>query len=128
MTIVEIPVPSPVGALEVSIASPDFPQTLTGVLWRYKPDGSPDGAAGTFEPGSLKAPFGNPTQNNGKFFMIEGTVLHHDDNPPSRYEIVVTVSHNNVPLHKDVPDDHGSGTVGNQNARFSYTFQIKVAP
>jgi hypothetical protein len=128
MTTVLIPVPSPVGALDVSIASPDFPQALSGVLWRYKPDQSPDGVAGTFEPGSPKAPFGNPTQNDGKFFQIEGTVLHHDDNPPTPYQVVVTVALNGVPLHADVPDDHGTGTIGNENKRFTYTFQVKVTP
>lgn len=126
MSIVTIPVAGKVGTLDVAIACPSHPQVLTGVLWRYNPDESPDGAAGTFTPKSAIAPIGNPSENDGKFFMIEGAVLHQNDNPPTQYEVVVTVRHNGLAIHADVPSDHGSGTVGAADERFSYTFQVKV--
>jgi hypothetical protein len=127
VSIVTVPVPSPFGPLDVTIASPSHPQVLTGVLWRYKPDQTPDGVAGTFTPASPTAPIGNPTDNDGKFFMIEGAVLHQNDNPPTAYEVVVTVRHNGVAIHVDVPSDGGTGTIGSADVRFAYTFQIKVA-
>lgn len=126
MSVVVIPVSQATGTLDVTIASPDYPQALAGILWRYNADETPDGKAGSFTPSSPRAQFGNPMSNDGKYLYIEGVVLHHDDNPPTPYEVVVTVSHNGTPIHADVPTDHGTGTVGSADVAFNYLFQIKV--
>jgi hypothetical protein len=112
------------GPLAVTVASPRFPQNVSGVLWRFDRAQQPDGQAGSFGPGSQTVSLGTPGEAGGRFFMIEGAVLHQNDNPPTPYEVEVTVSQNGVPLTREVPAEGGSGMIGSENQAFLYRFAV----
>jgi hypothetical protein len=113
------------GPLSVTVASPRFPQNVSGVLWRYDASQQPEGEAGRFGPGAETVALGMPASVAGKLFMIEGAVLHQNDNPPTPYEVEVTVSQNGTVLARQVPAEGGSGQIGGENQPFVYRFTIR---
>ena len=115
------------GPLSVSIKADKFPQSIAGVVWRYKPDKAPDGKAGSFSTQIPEVPLGGPGAISGKFFLIEGAVLHHNDNPPTPYQVVVSVRQGTTVLHTEVPPDSGSGQISNKNVPFVYRFVVEVS-
>lgn len=126
--------PSPViqataggGTITVRISSPDFPQTVAGKVWRYNADKTKDGAAGIFTSDAPEVPLGVPAQVNGKFFLIQGAVLHQNDDPPTPYQVVVTVKQGENVLHEAVPENNGAGQIGSEDIPFTYRFQMEVA-
>lgn len=128
MSVAEIVVPTTPGTLSVAVASPGFPHALAGVLWRYKPDRSPDGKAGTFTPQFSSVAIGSLASCAGRFFMIEGAVLEQDDDPPTPYQVVVSISLGDRVIHQEVPGDGGTGSVGNADVPWVYRFHITSAP
>jgi hypothetical protein len=120
---VEIP-PAP-GSLSVELSSPLTPQALAGVLWRYAPDETPEGKAGAFTPTLSSVPIGALSSIRDKFFLIEGTVLHHNDPQPVPYQVVVSIVRDGHALHTEVPPEQGTGQIKDQNMPFVYRFQIK---
>jgi len=125
--IVPVLVPPDSGALEVLIASPSYPQDLGGVLWRYRPDKSADGRAGSFTPRVPKFSIGSLVTCKGFYFRLEGYVVHHNDSPPTPYQVVVTIAADGRPVHSEVPEQGGTGVVGDQSVAFLYVFQIQPA-
>ncbi len=114
-------------SLRVSIASPHFPQALAGVLWRYEPDKTPDGKAGVFTPSALSAPIGGASTFNHYLFLIEGAVLQQGDDPPTPYQVVVSIAADGKVVHEELPTEGGIGTVGSEDVSWVYRFQIEVA-
>jgi hypothetical protein len=119
-----IAIPAGVGTLMVDLASQLTPQTLAGILWRYNSDKSPDGQAGAFTPTANSVPIGALSSVRDKFFLIEGSVLHHNDPTPVPYQVVVSISRDGQSLHAEVPSEGGTGQIKNQNKPFIYRFQI----
>lgn len=121
-----IPVSTTGGPVFVTVAVPQFPQSVGGVVWRYKPDQTFDVRAGMFTTTASEVPLGAPSVVNDKFFMVEGAVLHHNDNPATPYQVVVSVTQDGHIVHTEVPSPNGFGTIGNQDVPFLYRFQLKA--
>ncbi len=116
------------GPLTVEVTDPQFPQNVAGVVWRYTPAKQPDGQAGQFTPLHPAVPIGTVQGNAGRFFLVEGAVLHQDDDPPTPYQVVVTVRQPGKVLSEEVPSAGGGGQVGDKDQPFVYRFQIQEAP
>lgn len=114
------------GTITVRISSPNFPQTVAGKVWRYNADKTKNGIAGIFTSEAPDVPLGAPALVKGKLFLIQGAVLHYNDNPPTPYQVVVTVQQGETVLHEAVPDDNGAGQIGIENISFTYRFQLEV--
>ena len=117
----------PDGPLSVELFAPHFPQTPAGVLWRYDSAQQPEGKAGEFSPGVPSVSLGSPASVAGKYFLLEGVVLNQGDNPPTPYQVQVSILQAGVPVHQEVPPDGGSGQIGTADVPFVYRFKIGVA-
>lgn len=127
MTIREIRVPRGAKSVVVHLTPLKFPQNLGGILWRYTPDEKPDGDAGEYTPTKSELPIGELTSIKDCFFRLEGYVVHHNDSPPSPYEVQVAITADGQTLHSEVPEDGGRGEVGTKDEAFLYVFQIREA-
>lgn len=125
-TIVIVPISSTDGPISVTVTAPKFPQSIGGVVWRYNADKTFDLKAGLFTTTASEIPLGAPSLVDNKFFLIEGGVLHHNDDPPTPYQVVVSVVQNGKILHQQVPPENGSGKIGNKDVPFLYRFQLKI--
>jgi len=108
----------------LKIAAEKFPQAIVGKIWRYLSDRTPNGDAGRFQTDVDKIELGAPAALDGKLFLVEGVVLHQNDNPPTSYEVMVTVQQGNFILHQEVPQEQGSGRISNQDMTFQYRFTL----
>lgn len=111
--------------LSVTVAIPNFPQSVGGVVWRFNDDKTFDVKAGLFTTTAGEVPLGAPSVINNKIFLVEGAVLHHNDKPPTPYQVVVTITQNGSVIHTEVPSINGSGKIGTANVPFLYRFQLK---
>ena len=125
--IVIILIDSFTGPVSVSITVPNFPQVVGGVVWKYNADKTPDGKAGIFTAKASEVPLGAPSVVANKFFLIEGAVLNHGDNPPTPYQVVVSITQNGKILQTEVPSINGSGKIGSEDEPFLYRFQLRIA-
>ncbi len=115
------------GPLAVRLSCPRTPQSLAGVLWRYGEDENPKGKAGEFTPRIPVTPIGSLASVKGDFFQIEGVVIAQSDNPPTPYQVVVSILLNGQSVNDEVPEDGGTGSVGKEDQTFAYAFQIREA-
>ena len=122
-----IPVRASQGTLAVRLSCPRTPQSLAGVLWRYDSSGNPKGKAGEFTPRIPVVPIGNLGSVKGDLYQIEGVVIAQGDDPPTTYQVVVSVLQDGQSIHDEVPSDGGTGTVGKDDQTFVYCFQIQAA-
>lgn len=123
ITVVPITSSDPVS---VTVTAPKFPQNIGGVIWRYNSDKTFDVKAGLFTTIASEIPLGAPGLIDEKFYLIEGGVLHNNDEPPSPYQVVVTITQNGNIIHQQVPPDNGFGKIGKNDIPFLYRFQIKI--
>jgi hypothetical protein len=112
------------GNVTATVSCPKFPQSIAGVIWRYNADQSFDQKAGTFKTDAPDIDLGTPATINGKFFLVEGTVLNQNDNPPTPYEVSVTITQDGQQLSSVVPSDGGAGNIGTQDIPFLYKFNL----
>ena len=56
-----------------------------------------------------------------------GTVLAHGDDPPTPYQVIVSILQGEQELSHEVPPDNGSGRLGTQNRVFVYRFVVTAA-
>lgn len=124
--ITTIQVPASGGSVVVKTSVPHFPQSVAGVVWRYNADKTPDGKAGIFSTNIPDVPLGAPMAIDKKLFLIEGAVLHHNDNPPTPYQVVVAITQGGSLIHEEVPSIGGAGQIRDKNIPFLYRFTIVV--
>ncbi|MBD2704045.1 hypothetical protein IC229_25595 [Spirosoma sp. BT702] len=110
--------------ISVTLAIPNFPQSIGGVVWRFNADKTFDVKAGLFTTTAGEVPLGAPSVVDDKIFLVEGAVIHHNDNPPTPYQVVVTITQNGKIIHTEVPSENGSGKIGTDNVPFLYRFQL----
>jgi len=125
MNITKIVMSSAGGALTATISCPTTPQSVVGVVFRYNSDQSFDKKMGLFKTDSPDINLGSPIENDGKLFMIQGTVINFNDDPPSPYKVVVDISQNGNVLSTEVPSDGGSGKIGDKDIAFAYNFSLQ---
>ena len=113
-------------AVTVKISADRYPQAITGVVWRYLEDKTPDGKAGRFNFEIPEVPLGSPEFVNKKLFLVQGVVLAQNDNPPTPYQVVVTVLQGDKDLSEEVPEDSGEGFIGSEDIPFIYRFSLEV--
>lgn len=131
MNIKSIKVSDKAESVVVQIEANQFPQSIAGIVWRYKSDQQPDGIAGEFSTQITNIPLGTSDEIAEKYFLIEGAVLHQNDNPPTPYQVVVRIKEKEkgeeeVIISQEVPQKGGSGRVGTDNVPFIYRFRIEV--
>ena len=120
-----IPISATGDPISVTLAVPKFPQSIGGVVWRFNADKTFDVKAGLFMTTAGLVPLGAPSVVNDKIFLVEGAVLNHNDNPPTPYQVVVTITQNGSVIHSEVPSLNGSGQIGTADIPFLYRFQFK---
>lgn len=111
--------------VSVTVKADKYPQSIAGILWRYKPDFSADGKAGEFSSQISEIPLGLPGGLFEKFFLVEGGILNFQDNPPTPYQVVVTVRQGLETLLEVVPEHGGAGSIGKTDVPFYFDFQLK---
>ena len=119
-----IPISPLGGPVFVTISIPKFPQSLAGVVWRYNDNDQFDSKAGMFVTTASEVPLGAPSVIKTKKFLVEGAVLSHNDNPPTPYQVVVTVTQDSKILHSEIPSIGGFGKLADKNVPFLYRFQL----
>jgi hypothetical protein len=102
-----------------------FPQSIAGKIWRYNDDKSKDGVAGIFKTDKNVVDLGAPDSIQDKLFLVAGVVNHQNDDPPTPYEVTVTIEQDGKILASEVPENNGFGNIGSKNIVFTYAFQIK---
>ncbi len=131
MNIKSIKVSEEAESVILKIEAKQFPQSIAGIVWRYKVDQNPDGVAGEFSTQISDIPIGSSNEIKGKYFLIEGAVLHQNDNPPTPYQVLVTIKQKvkgdgeNI-VSEEIPENGGSGKVGTANVPFFYRFKVEV--
>ncbi|QMW01502.1 hypothetical protein [Spirosoma foliorum] len=123
-----IPISSSGGPVFVTVAIPKFPQSLAGIVWRYDAKDTFDTKAGMFVTTASEVPLGAPSVINTKKFLVEGAVLSHNDDPPTPYQVVVTVTQDGKILHSEIPSIGGFGKLADKNVPFLYRFQLITSP
>ena len=113
------------GNVTATVSCPKYPQSVVGVIWRYNADQSFDKQVGSFKTNEPDVDLGPPAEINGKFFLVEGSVLNQNDNPPTPYEVNVTISQDGNQLSGEVPADGGSGNISDKDIPFDYRFNLQ---
>ena len=127
MEVSKIPIKRGTMEIVVLLTSALSPQNVVGVLWRYGPTLEPQGKVGEFKPKQSAVKIGSLGAIKNCNFMIEGAVVSQNDDPPTAYQVLVTILQDGVPTHKEVPAEGGAGAVGKEDAPFIYRFQILEA-
>jgi hypothetical protein len=127
MKIVKIKVSSQEGSVTVRVTCPRFPESVAGIIWRYNADQEFDQKAGDFQTQHTDVPLGSPETIAGKLFLVEGAVINQNSNPPSPYQVVVSIIQNGKTLHEEVPTDNGTGKIADKNIAFIYRFGLETA-
>jgi hypothetical protein len=113
------------GVVSVKVEARQFPQSISGVIWRYKSDKTSDGKAGVFNTQIPEVSLGAPSSIKDKFFLVEGGVLHQNDDIPTPYQVVVTITQGDKVVLEEIPPDGGTGQIENKNIPFWYRFEVK---
>lgn len=123
ITIIKIPATDK--PLTVRISADEYPQAITGVVWRYLADKTADGKAGSFNFEISDVPLGMLEAVNKKLFLVQGVILAHNDNPPTPYQVVVTVLQESQVLNQEIPEDGGEGFLSDKDMPFMYRFSLE---
>jgi hypothetical protein len=116
---------SPAGPpISLRVASDKFPQSIAGIVWRYNADKSRDGKAGIFGTDAPSFTLGVPASVIDRYYLIEGAVLHQNDDPPTPFLVSVSLSQGAEVLFDGCPANGGSGTIGNADVPFRFTFRL----
>ena len=113
------------GNIVAKINCPKYPQIVAGVIWRYNEDQSFDKQAGVFNSDEPDVDLGSPSDVNGKYFLVEGSVLNQNDDPPTQFEVNVAIAQEDNQLTNEVPKDGGSGKISNKDIPFDYRFNLQ---
>jgi len=127
MSITEVVVAPTLGPVTLRVAEQKHPQSVVAAVWRFNGPTRREGLAGEVTRERPEIPLGAPTSIAGKGFVVDGFVIPFMDDPPSPYQVVVTVLQGGTPLHQAVPADHGAGSIGDEEVRFRYPFTVRVA-
>ena len=114
------------GPVIVNVSCPRFPQSIVGIIYKYAADQTKEGQVGQFRTAAPNVMLGNPSDIDQKLFSVLAQVLPFNDDPPSPYEIVITVSQGGKQLSSEVPDDNGSGTISTDIITSLYYFSIQA--
>lgn len=112
------------GPVNINVTCPDTPQSIVGIVWRYNANQTPDGQAGTFKTHSPEISLGQPGDINGKLFLVETVIINQNDSPPTPYEVLVTLTQDGNVLSSEIPQDGGSGTIGDKDIGCVYQFTL----
>jgi hypothetical protein len=126
MSVSEVRVSAQGGTVVLRVAEDaGHPHSIAAVVTRFDAAGAPDGEAGEITRDAPELALGSPASIAGKGFAIDGFVLPFMDNPPAPYTVTVAVLQRGDPVHREVPEDHGKGTIGTQAVRFGYSFVVR---
>jgi hypothetical protein len=124
MNTVKINLKDNTGLVAAEISCPNFPQSVVGIIWRYNQDQSIDQRVGDFTTHLPKVILGNQANIENKIFLIEGAVLQQNDNPPTPYQVVISIFQNGILIYQETPNAGGSGRLSNRNMAFAYLFTL----
>jgi hypothetical protein len=123
MDVTKIKVEKQNGPVSIIIDASRFPQSVAGIVWRYLKDKKKDGKAGIFNSQVYEVPLGNPSAIDEKYFLVQGVVIHQNDDPPTPYKVKLQVTQNDEVLFEEVPDKW-SGQIGDKDVVITYRLQI----
>ena len=112
------------GIVYAMVKDQDYPQSITGIIWRYDTNKQPDGKAGSFNSSIGTLPLGTPSECDKNFFLVDGIVIHQNDDPPTPYQITVAILQDEKELLKMVAEDNGTGQLGKDNIQFTQRLKI----
>lgn len=125
--ITDIPVSPTGGPITLRVASDKFPQSVAGIVWRYNADKTKDGKAGLFSTDVPSFTLGVPATALNKYFLIEGAVLHQNDDPPTPFMVSISIAQGETVLFDGPPPSGGTGTIGTADKPFRFTFRLTGA-
>lgn len=114
------------GPVIVNVSCPKYPQSVVGMIYKYGSDQTKEGQVGQFKTSSPNVPIGSPSAIDSKIFAVLSEVLPYNDDPPSPYEIQITISQDANQLLSVVPEDNGSGTISTDIIMSLYYFSIQA--
>lgn len=114
------------GMLLVTVTDPINPQSVSGVIFRFDAPGQPGVGVATFKTKRPTVEIGAASADDGKKFSVEGRVIAFGDSPPSPYEVVVTIEQDGQTLLRAIPSNGGSGTVGDADQPFEFSFRVRA--
>ncbi len=115
------------GVVQITVQDEKYPQSITGIIWRYNKDKTPDGKIGSFNSEINMIPIGQPEDCVDKLLLVDGIIVHQNDDPPTPYQVLVRVHQNQKEIFKMVPEDNGSGQLGKSNIQFTLRLQLVVS-
>lgn len=103
------------------------PQLIGGRVWRYTDAKDPDGLVDQFDSLSeTTIALGAPDEVIDTRYLIMGWVIHQNDDPPTPYRILVSLTQGDeVLLEPTVPPDQGEGQIGDANVGFAYHLVLR---
>ncbi|MES2651067.1 MAG: hypothetical protein V4663_04970 [Bacteroidota bacterium] len=113
------------GNLIARITCPKSPQVYVGLIWRYLADETLDKKCGAYRNSQPDVLLGSAIDVKDKLFLVQGVVIHHNEQLPSPYEIEVTILQDGVELSNEVPSDGGKGSLSTKDIAFVYHFKFK---
>jgi hypothetical protein len=114
------------GSVAVRVVEDGHPESIVAAVWQFAPTGERERLAGEIRRTAPLAELGSPAAIGGKAFVVDGFVVPFMSDPPSPYRVVLTVLQDGKVLHREVPPDHGTGTVGKKAVRFGYSFDVEA--
>jgi hypothetical protein len=126
-TVRPIQVSSAGGAVSVRVADMRHPQAIEARVYRFANASTNEGLAGRITEGMSEVLLGSPAAINGKFFLVDGNVVPFGDDPPTPFQVVVTVLQGGHEIDSAVPGDNGSGSIGKDPVPFRFPFSVSVA-
>jgi hypothetical protein len=126
MSVTDVVVSREGGSVSVRVTERRHPRGIIAVVWRFGETLEREGMAGEISREIPDVPLGAPRAVNGKGFLLDGFVIPVQSRSSAPYQVVVTVLQGGRDLHAVVPQDHGTGTIGQEEIRFRYSFRICV--
>ncbi len=114
------------GPVTAKIKSKISPQVYTGVIWRYKEDETFEQRCGQYDHDQQEVLLGNSSEVADKLFLVEGVLINHNDNPPMKYNMEVSIIQDGNVVSKETPAENGSGKISDKDIAFIYRFNLKT--
>jgi hypothetical protein len=126
LTIRPVRIPAGGGPVSLRVADTRHPQAIEARVHRFANMTTHEAVVGSITEGVDLVPLGAPSVIDGKIFVVDGFVVPFGDDPPTPYQVVVTVLQGGQEVDQAVPEDNGSGKIGRDGVRFRFPFAVEA--